>query len=115
MTLLIPAVVLIPIVFCLPAWIVARKRYGATPWSLNFAVPGMATWIVLATGGIGPQSLANIVELFIISLGAIPVYYLKVFYVDRIKPDPRLNTVVATVMLCVVAIVLRLAMPVLPE
>ena len=115
MTILLPLIVLVPLIFCFPGWLIARKRYNATPWSLNYAVPGMVTWIILAMSGVGPQSLGNIAELLSISFGAIPIYYLKVLYVDKIRPNTKLNTIIATVMLCVVAIILRLAMPVLPE
>ena len=115
MTLLLPVIVLVPMLFCLPGWLIARKRYNATPWSLNYAVPGMVLWIVLAMSGIGPQSMGNIVELFYLSFGAIPVFYLKVLLIDKIRPNTRLNTIIATVMICIVAVILRLTMPVLAE
>ena len=115
MTILLPIIVLVPLLFCLPGWLMARKRYNATPWSLNYAVPGMTLWVVLAMSGVGSQSLGNVVELFYLSFGAIPIYYLKVLYVDKIRPNTKLNTIIMTVMMCVAAVILRLAMPVMPE
>ena len=115
MTLLLPIVILVPILFCLPGWMLARKRYDATPWSLTYAVPGMIVWVLLAMSGIGSQSLSNVVELLYLSFGAVPIYYLKVMYIDKLRSDTRMNTIIATVALCLVAIILRLAMPVLPE
>lgn len=115
MTLLLPLLILIPVVFCLPAWFIARKRYNATTWSLTYAVPSMVLWVILAMSGIGSQSLSNVVELLYLCFGSVPIYYLKVLYIDKIRPDTRRNTILATVMLCVVAIILRLVMPDLPE
>lgn len=115
MTILLPIVILIPMLFCLPAWFIARKRYNATTWSLTYAVPGMVLWVGLAVSGVGSQSLGNLVELLYLSFGAVPLYYLKVMFIDKIRPDTRLNTIIATVMLCFAAIILRLVMPELPE
>lgn len=115
MTILLPLVILVPIIFSLPAWFIARKRYDATPWSLTYAVPGLVLWVVLAISGVGSQSLGNIVELLYLSFGAVPLYYLKVLFIDKIRPNTRLNTIMATVIICVVAVILRLVMPVLPE
>ena len=115
MTILLPIIVLVPIIFCLPGWLIARKRYNASPWSLNFALPGLVLWIALAISGIGPQSKGNIAELLYLTLGAIPVYYAKVLVIDKIRPNPKVNTIIITIVICVAAVLLRLAMPVLPE
>lgn len=115
MTLLLPIVVLVPILFCLPGWLIARKRYAATPWSLTYAVPALILWVALAMAGIGSQSLGNIIELIYLSFGAVPLYYLKVMFIDKIRPNQRMNTIILTLSLCVIAVVLRLVMPVLPE
>ncbi|PLX98493.1 MAG: hypothetical protein C0623_12525 [Desulfuromonas sp.] len=115
MTLLLPIVVLVPIIFNLPGWLIARKRYEATPWSLSYAVPALIIWVILAMSGIGPQSLGNIVELLYLSFGAVPIYYLKVLFVDKIRPNTGKNTIIATIILCIAAVLLRLIMPVLPE
>ncbi len=115
MTILLPIIVLVPVLFCLPGWLIARKRYNASPWSLNFALPGLVLWILLAMGGIGPQSMGNIVELFYLCFGAIPIYYLKVLLIDKVRPNTRMNTVILTLVICLAAILLRLTMPVIPE
>ena len=115
MTILLPIIVLVPIIFCLPGWIIARKRYNATPWSLNFALPGLLLWILLAIGGIGAQSMGNIVELLYLCFGSIPLYYLKVLFIDKIRPDTRMNTIILTLVICLAAVLMRMTMPVLPE
>jgi hypothetical protein len=115
MTILLPIIVLVPVIFCLPGWLIARKRYNASPWSLNFALPGLVLWIVLAMNGIGPQSMGNVVELFYLCLGSIPAYYIKVLVIDKTRPDTRMNTIILTVVIAVAAIIMRLAMPELPE
>lgn len=115
MTILLPIIVLVPILFCLPGWIIARKRYNATPWSLNFALPGLVLWIVLAMAGVGPQSKGNIVELLYLCFGAIPIFYFKVLLIDRIRPNTKMNTIIITLVICLAALIMRLTMPVLPE
>ncbi|PLX80771.1 MAG: hypothetical protein C0615_00480 [Desulfuromonas sp.] len=115
MTILLPIVVLVPILFCLPVWLTARKRYNATPWALNYAVPGMVLWVILAILGVGSQSKGNIIELLYLSFGAVPIYYLKVLFVDKVRPDTKMNTIIASIIICIAAIILRLVMPVLPE
>jgi len=115
MTILLPIIVLVPVIFCLPGWFIARKRYNASPWSLNFALPGMVLWIILAMNGIGPQSMGNIVELLYLCLGSIPAYYVKVLVIDKSRPNTKKNTIMLTVVICVAAIIMRFTMPELPE
>ena len=115
MSILLPIIVLVPVIFCLPGWFIARKRYNATPWSLNFALPGLVLWIALATSGVGPQSMGNIAELLYLTLGAIPVYYVKVLLIDKYRPNTGMNTIVMTIVICMAAVILRLVMPTLPE
>jgi hypothetical protein len=100
---------------CLPAWLYARPRQGAS-WLLLFLfVPATIVWVVLSAAGIGAQSLSNLIEVFILMLLSVVACYLQVFVLDRSMPEPRRTSVWVASALALVALLLRLTMPVLPE
>ena len=108
MTIIFPAIQVITLLACLPAYRVARKRQNEPVWSLFLVAPCLLTWI-------GAQSLSNLVELFDLMLGTVLLYYLKVFMMDRSNPSPVFNNLVVIVVTVFAAVLLRLYMPVLPE
>ena len=72
-------------------------------------------WYLLVAAGVGPQSLSNIVELFIIAVAVLALAYVRVFVLDRLTGSPKTNAIVILALSVIVPIVLRLTMPVLPE
>ena len=115
MTIFFPILMAFGILSCLPAWFASRRRKQASRWTLFAILPGLACWVLLASAGVGPQSLSNLViELLDLVLGSVVLYYLKVFLLDRVTTQPGRNTVYMVVLTLVAAVLLRLLMPQLP-
>jgi len=65
--------------------------------------------------GVGRSTLGNFEEgIWIVGLGVFLVY-LQVFALDRVWKRPRRTSAMLAVALCIVAVILRLYMPPLPE
>ena len=102
-------------IVCLPPWLYARRRARWFCWDLaSFVIPELI-WFGLAIFGVGAQSLANLIEVFMILLTVIVVVYLRVFLLDRLTPHPRFNSFLAFCFCCLSPLLLRLSMPILPE
>ncbi|HKL26623.1 MAG TPA: hypothetical protein VJ910_10400 [Desulfuromonadales bacterium] len=112
MTVFFPIVAAFGVLSCLPAWFAARRRGQAGTGSLFIILPGLVGWLLLATAGIGPQSLSSLViELSDLTLGSVVLYYLKVFVLDRYTEHPRRNTAYVVLVTLATAVLLRFYMP----
>jgi hypothetical protein len=105
----------LPALLILPAWLYGRSHLGAS-FALPFvAVPAHAIWSLLVYLGIGAQSLANILELYVLAGLSVVLAYLQVFVVDPRSRQPKRTTLYLTGVLVAVAFILRALMPNLPE
>ncbi len=111
-----PVLLLIAVALVIPAWVFARNRGRDSHWSLFMLwLPAVVLWVVLSGLGIGAQSLSNLIEPIWLIIAGIALAYLKVFILDRYAPSPQAVTVLSIVVLALVAVLLRIFMPVLPE
>ena len=72
-------------------------------------------WLLLTVLDVGAQSLANIIEVYAVAGIAVLAVYLKFFVFDRFYGVPGRSAVLVVAIVGVVALGLRLFMPVLPE
>lgn len=99
----------------LPGWMLA-KRYR--PWSGRIlALPflGVGLWGALVMLGLGSQSLGNIVEVLIVATSTVVISYLVFFMFSHSNFSVARGTAIAYIVVAVVAVCLRLFMPVLQE
>jgi hypothetical protein len=115
MFLVFPALFVLAAVLCIPGWLYARRRQGASWLLLCLAVPAAVVWMLLTGAGVGAQSLSNIIEVLVLVLLSVVGCYLQIFLLDRYFPKPRRTSVWLAVLVALVGVVLRLTMPVLPE
>jgi hypothetical protein len=115
MIFLFKVLIIVPAVLNIPAWLYARRHRSGTAFLPWLALPAVCLWSGLFVSGAGRASLANMAEgIWIGGLGVFLVY-LQVFALDRIWKRPRRTSAMLAVSLCVVAVILRLYMPPLPE
>ena len=103
------------VLMSMPAWLISRSRGNGSVWILFLSVPAIVVWVCLTALGIGAQSLSNMFEIFIIAILGVVMCYLKVFLLDKNVGKPHLTTAIVVLFLVVVAMLLRLFMPLLPE
>ena len=111
----IRALIIVPAVLNIPAWLYARRHRGGTAFLPWLTVPAVCLWSALMFLGIGRSTLANFVEGFWIAGLGVFLVYLQVFALDRVWKRPRRTSAMLAVALCIVAVILRLCMPPLPE
>jgi len=98
-----------------PVWWLARRRGEAAWWLPLLGVPAVGVWIALAALGVGPQSLANVLEVIGLAGLSVLACHAQVLLLDRWLPASRRTTLVLSATLVCVAVLLRLWMPLLPE
>lgn len=76
---------------------------------------GLSLWVVLAVAGFGAQSLANVVETFVVAISAVIIAYLKFFVFDRRSATRTFGAFFAVVVVVLVVVMLRTFMPFLAE
>jgi hypothetical protein len=99
----------------LPGWLWARRLHPQSFWLFLLPLGGVALWIIIIALDIGPQSLANVIEIFGVAGSAVMAAYLKFFVFDRHERLRPQGIVVAVAIVVIVTLGLRLFMPVLPE
>jgi hypothetical protein len=105
----------IAVALCGPAWWFARKRQAWFRLDYATILLPFAVWVVLAELGLGPASLANLVELVLL-VAVIPVLVsLRVFVADKHFATPRISSIVVLVVCILATVALRAFMPLLPE
>ncbi len=115
MTLMFPVLLIILGMLCMPAYLASRKKENESKWFLVSALPAIALWIGLTATGYGAQSLANIIEIFLVLSATIIMSYLKVFLIDPKLHRAKQTTYIMMGVLIVVVFLLRAFMPSLPE
>lgn len=98
-----------------PGWLWVRRTRPQTSWLLALPFIGMALWLALAALGVGAQSLSNVIELLVLAAAAVVFSYLNFFVFDRSTTLGGKNTIVTFLLVGLVALCLRLFMPVIPE
>lgn len=78
-------------------------------------MPATIVWMLLTGAGVGAQSLSNMIEVLGLLLVSVFACYLQVFVLDRYLSKPSRTSTWLAGVLCLVAVALRLTMPVLPE
>jgi len=115
MFVLFPLMAIIGVLIILPGWIWARKQTTQNLMILFAPVVGIAFWVGLTAMGIGPQSLANIIETFIVLAVSIISPYLKFFIFDRNMQHRSCGVLYVFLIIFIVTLGLRLLMPQIPE
>ena len=99
-----------------PVWYVARKTQRWYGWDYASVLGPIPFWFMLMTMGIGPMSLSNLfVELLAIAAFVPVAVSLRLFLVDRYFRDTRRSSIVVCAICFALPLVLRLAMPGIPE
>jgi hypothetical protein len=115
MIFLFTVLIIASAVLDIPAWLYARRHRGTTAFLPWLAAPALCLWSALMLLGVGRGTLANLAEAtWIAGLGVVLVY-LQVFGLDRVWKRPRRTSAILALALCIVAVLLRLWMPPLPE
>jgi len=99
----------------LPGWMFARSRNQATWWLPFVGTPAILVWMLLVSVGVGPQSLANIVEAMALTALSVVACYTQVLLLNRRFPAFRRTSGSLLIALIGVAVLLRLFMPLIPE
>jgi len=105
--------VLISIILMLPGWYAARIKLPQSPAILGVSLAGVSLWILIASLGIGPQSLSNLIETPIVAAAAVIVAYIKMFLLESKKVKHAVLISYGAIIIIVMA--LRLFMPLIPE
>jgi hypothetical protein len=93
MIIYITVVIALAAVLSGPAWLAARKRNTWFSWDYATIVVPFAFWVILAGGGVGAQSLSNLIELVIL-LALVPAALsTRVFALDGFSKQPYLNSI----------------------
>ena len=104
-------------VVAVPPTVMLRRRQLTTWWDYAYPFTGGAAWFPLAMSNVGSTvSLSNfVVEVFWIAVISVVVpwvrWILTRFQMEKLK----VRSLVLTFLPIVVAVVIRLAMPTLPE
>ena len=106
---------LLAVLLILPGWLWFRRKQPQSPWLLALPIFGIALWVALTMGGVGPQSLSNIVESFGVAATAVAVTYVKFLALDRSPALHSRGTAIAFGVVALVTFGFRLLMPSLPE
>jgi len=102
-------------VLAAPSWYYARQDYR---WFVSDYVTVFAPvflWFLLTFLGIGPQSLANIVEVLAVAAFNPITLTMRVFVLDRLWPRPGSWSRLCMLIGLALPLMLRLTMPILPE
>ncbi len=115
MIVLLGALLAFSAVFAAPAWYYARRgqRWFVSDYVTVFAP--VVLWFLLTLLGIGPQSLANIVEVLAVAAFNPIALTMRVFVLDRLWPRPGFWSRLCMLAGLALPLMLRLTMPVLPE
>ena len=115
MILYLIVLVLGSLILNVPAWSYARRHHGASALLLWLGTPALVVWIALLFSNIGQPSLANLIEGAWLMMASVALAYAQVFIIDRRVKKPAGATAALATILCIAAMILRIAMPTLPE
>ena len=115
MILLSFVIVLFSILISLPAWTFCIKQNKFLWWDYGMAIYPILLWFFLVYFRIGDQSLANVIELLFIGFLIVVTSYTRAFFLNRFFDSPSHISIISITLLLITVIVLRLAMPHIPE
>jgi hypothetical protein len=105
--------VIISIIMILPGWYAAQKKFPQNPAIFGIGLVGVASWVLVASLGLGPQSLSNLIETPIVAVAAVLLAYIKMFFLESKKI--KYPTLISFGVIIIVVMGLRLFMPNIPE
>ena len=115
MVVLFIILVAVILILSAPSYYYANKQNNWFKWDYGLCIAPLAFWFLLVAIGIGPQSLANLIELIIIG-GIVPILLaFRIFFLDKVLSTPRRNSIIIFVLCMIIPIILRLTMPLIPE
>jgi hypothetical protein len=115
MIVLLFALLAFSAVLAAPSWYYARRghRWFVSDYVTVFAP--VVLWFLLTLLGIGPQSLANIVEVLAVAAFNPMTLTMRVFVLDRLWPRPGFWSCLCLLTGLALPLMLRLTIPILPE
>lgn len=105
----------ITVLLCMPAWYVARKRESWFGWDYATVLGPLPFWYALALANVGSASMSNLIELLVVAAFVPLAVSGRVFVADPLSKQPMRWSLVVCGMCSLVPLILRLAMPALPE
>ena len=99
----------------LPGWILSTRRRFWSGWIFALPSAGVGFWLALAMLGLGAQGLGNVVEAFVVMASAVVVSYLMFFVFVRFHFTEARSMAIAYIAVAIIALCLRMFMPVRPE
>jgi hypothetical protein len=117
MIALFSIILLVIAIFALPATFLLREQKCTTWWDFTYPFAGVAAWIILSAFDIGAtMSLSNLaIEVFGIAVASIFLPWVLWFMSRLVKKQPKKLSFVFTLLPIIVAVIMRLTMPTLPE
>lgn len=115
MIILIVILALLSAVISIPAWNQCIRQEKFFWWDYGITVYPLLLWLLLVYFRVGAQSLANVVELVAISIGVVIVGYLRAYLFNKVMSSAYQISMISIGLLFLLTIVLRLAMPRIPE
>jgi hypothetical protein len=100
---------------CVPAWYVAQRRKSWFEWDYATVFGPIPFWYALSIARIGPQSMGNLIELVVVAVFVPLAVSCRVFILDRLWKNPKRSSMIICAVCFILALGLRLAMPLLPE
>lgn len=105
--------VIISIIMILPGWYAAQKKFPQNAAIFGIGLVGVAFWVLVASLGLGPQSLSNLIETPMVAVVAVLLAYIKMFLLESKKV--KYATSISYGAIIIVVMGLRLFMPNIPE
>ncbi|MGR5092187.1 hypothetical protein ACPV5O_01690 [Vibrio maritimus] len=74
-----------------------------------------ATWSLLATSGVGAQSLGNLVELVFLLGASVALFYIRLWYVKLHPTNAALSLIALYCIVITLVVLTRMSFPLIPE
>ncbi|CAA9372973.1 MAG: hypothetical protein AVDCRST_MAG89-4751 [uncultured Gemmatimonadetes bacterium] len=104
-----------PYLLVAPAWVYAWRRGTLWFWDPYLPAAAPVFWAVLASAGVGHQSLSHLLELPIVVVAVAMIYSVRVFVLDQRSESPNVTAAATAALAMAVPLLVRLFMPYMPE